>query len=84
MAPTIVVSLALASVMVMVAALVGRSETISRLVPWTVATVGVVATLLLAGFLLFLYRGLSGGVAAPLLEEPDVGGFPNEDAQPGQ
>ena len=75
-------SLVLASVVVAVGALVGRSETVSGLVPWTVVTVGVGATLLLAGFLLFLYRGLSGGEAAPLLEEPDVGDSPDEDAPP--
>ena len=57
----IVVSLTLASVMVVIGAAVGRAETVSGLVPWTVTTVGVAATLLLAGFLLFLYRGLSGG-----------------------
>ena len=77
---TIVVSLLLASVMVVVAALVGRSETISGLVPWTVATVGVVATLLLAGFLLFLYRGLSGGEAPPSSGDVDAEGSPDEDA----
>ena len=77
---TIVVSLALASVMVVVAALVGRSETIAGLVPWTVATVGVVATLLLAGFLLFLYRGLSGGEAPPSSGDVDAEGSPDEDA----
>ena len=60
-AVVIVVSLALASVMVLIGAAVGRAETVSGLVPWTVTTVGVAATLLLAGFLLFLYRGLSGG-----------------------
>ena len=79
-AVVIVASLALASVMVVAGAAVGRAETVSGLVPWTVATVGVSATLLLAGFLLFLYRGLSGGPDAenidiqedPLLtEEPE-------------
>ena len=60
-AVVIAASLALASVMVVIGAAVGRAETVSGLVPWTVATVGITATLLLAGFLLFLYRGLSGG-----------------------
>ena len=60
-AVVIAVSLALASVMVVIGAAVGQAETVSGLLPWTVATVGIAATLLLAGFLLFLYRGLSGG-----------------------
>ncbi len=68
----IVASLALASVMVVIGSAVGRAETVSGLVPWTVATVGIAATLLLAGFLLFLYRGLSGGPEAePIDTEED-------------
>ncbi len=62
-AAVIVISLVVTSVMVLIGAGVGRAGTLSGLVPWTVMTVGVVATLLLAGFLLFLYRGLSGGVS---------------------
>ncbi len=54
-------SLLISSVMVLIGTAVGRAETVSGLVPWTVTTVGVTATLLLAGFLLLLYRGLSGG-----------------------
>ena len=61
-AAVIVISLVVTSVMVVVGAAVGRADTLSGLVPWTVVTIGVVATLLLAGFLVFLYRGLSGGV----------------------
>ncbi len=61
-AAVIVISLVVTSVMVLIGAAVGRADALSGLVPWTVVTVGVVATLLLAGFLLFLYRGLSGGV----------------------
>ncbi len=57
----IVISLTLASVMVFIGAAVGQAETVAGLVPWTVTTVGIAATLLLAAFLLFLYRGLSGG-----------------------
>ena len=62
-AAVIVISLVVTSVMVLIGAAVGRAEAVSGVVPWTVVTVGVVATLLLAGFLVFLYRGLSGGAS---------------------
>ncbi len=67
----IVVSLALASVTVLIGAAVGRADTVSGLGPWTVVTVGIAATLLLAGFLLFLYRGLSGGPESSITDIED-------------
>ena len=72
-------ALVLASIVVAIGALVGQAEALTGLVPWTVATVGVAATLLLGGFLLFLYRGLSGGEPAPSLNEVDVEVSPDED-----
>ena len=67
----IIVALALASLTVAVAgAMIGRAEALADLLPWTVVTVGGGATLLLTGFLLFLYRSLSGGPPPPV-EEPE-------------
>lgn len=66
-------SLVLTSVIVLIGASVGRAEIVSGLVPWTVAVIGVAATLLLAGFLLLLYGGLSGGASlAPTDVEEDA------------
>ena len=70
-AAVIVISLVVTSVMVLIGTAVGRVDALSGLVPWTVVTVGVVATLLLAGFLLFLYRGLSGGASSTPADTDD-------------
>ncbi len=77
-AVVIVASLVLASVMVVAGAAVGRAETVSGLVPWTVATVGISATVLLAGFLLFLYRGLSGGPEAENIDAQEDSSLADE------
>ncbi len=68
-AATIFVSLGLATLVVIVAMIVGRAELVSGLAGWAVVIIGAAATLSLATFLLFLYRGLSGGETV----------FPDED-----
>ena len=69
---TIFVSLGLATLVVIVAMIVGRAELVSGLAGWAVVIIGAAATLSLAAFLLFLYRGLSGGAETALPDEDDA------------
>lgn len=61
---TLVFALVASTLTVLVGAVVGNIDSFAQRLPWAVSVVGIGAVLVFAGFLVLLYRTLSGGETA--------------------